>query len=100
MNIRHTMTAGMLHGAVVCLCMGIAVGLRAGRTATGAIAGPVIGVLAAGVFYLLAPRMRLMAMFPAWMFFWICFALLQGRLQRDRGMATGFVIGIIAAVLS
>ena len=100
LNIRHTVTAGMLHGAAMCLCLGAAIGLRARRVAPGIIAGPIIGVLAAGVFYLLAPSLRLMAMFPAWMFFWICFAVLQGWLQRDRGMVTSLFIGIVAAVLS
>jgi hypothetical protein len=100
LQIRHTVAAGLLHGAAMCLCLGAAIGLRAGRLMAGVIAGPVIGVLAAGLFYLLAPSLRLMAMFPAWMFFWICFALLQGWLQRDRGRAAGLVAGIVAAVLS
>jgi hypothetical protein len=100
LQIRHTVTAGLLHGAVMCLVLGAAIGLRVRRTIPGVLAGPIIGVLAAGVFYLLAPFLRLMAMFPAWMFFWICFALLQGWLHRDRGVATSLFVGVIAAVLS
>ena len=100
MNIRHTVTAGMLHGAAMCLCLGAAIGHRARRLVAGVIAGPVIGVLAAGLFYLLAPSYRMMAMFPAWMFFWICFAVLQAWLQRDRAVGTSLIVGIVAAVSS
>jgi len=101
-NIRHTMTAGLLHGALVCLFLGGAIGLREGRAAIGTLAGPIVGVLAAGVFYLLAPSMRLMAMFPAWMFFWICFALLQASMRdrRYRSYGAAIATGLVAAVLS
>ncbi len=101
-NIRHTVTAGLLHGALMCLFLGGAIGLREGRIAAGTLAGPVIGVLAAGVFYLLAPSLRLMAMFPAWMFFWICFALLQiwMRDRRHRNVGAALGVGVLAAVLS
>jgi len=100
LQIRHTMTAGMLHGAAMCFCLGTAIGVHVRRPLAGAIAGPVVGVLAAGVFYALAPTMRLMAMFPAWMFFWICFALLQGWLGGARAIAADLLRGIAAAVLS
>jgi len=100
LDIRHTITAGLLHGAAMCFCIGIAIGLHARRPLPGAIAGPVVGVLAAGVFYALAPMLRLMAMFPAWMFFWICFALLQGWLRRERGSTASLWRGLAAAVLS
>jgi len=100
LHIRHTMAAGMLHGAAVCLCLGAVVGLHARRPLAGIVAGPFVGVLAAAVFYALAPMLRLMAMFPAWMFFWICFALLHGRLARERGFGAPLVRGIAAAVLS
>jgi hypothetical protein len=100
LHIRHTITAGILHGAVVCLCLGAAIGLRERRLALGAIAGPLIGVLAAGVFYLLAPSLRMTAMFPAWMFFWIAFGLLQAVLGRGRTFAGAAASGLVAALLS
>lgn len=100
LHIRHTMAAGIAHGAAMCLCLGAAIGFREGRVGAGAIAGPMIGVLAAGLFYLLAPALRLMAMFPAWMFFWIAFAALQAWLRRDRRIGTRIAYGVVAAVLS
>ena len=100
LNIRHTITAGLLHGALMCLVLGAAIGLREGRPAVGAVAGPVVGVLSGGLFYLLAPVLRMSAMFPAWMFFWVCFAFLQSFVRRDRNLGGSVATGLVAAVLS
>jgi hypothetical protein len=100
LQIRHTIVAGLAHGAVMCLCLGAAIGIRERRAAAGAAAGPLVGVLAAGVFYLLAPALRMSAMFPAWMFFWVSFALLQAWLRRERAYGSAVVVGLVAAVLS
>src|SRR5438552_15489561 len=53
-TIRHSVVKGVIHGAAMCLCVGLAIGLRAGKPWPAAIAGPLIGVTAAGTFYLLA----------------------------------------------
>ena len=57
-HVRHTVMKAVVHGAAMCLCMGLAIGLRAGRPAFAAIVGPLIGVTAAGVFYVLASSLR------------------------------------------
>ena len=98
-NVRHTTVYGVIHGAVFCLAIGSAIGLRAGRLAPAAVAGPLVGMIAAGVFYMLAPLMRMGAMFPAWMLLWICFALLQRHLKAEP-MAHAIARGLAAAVLS
>ena len=100
LSLRHRVVSGLLHGAIICLLIGGAVGWHARRTLRGLAAGPVIGFVAAGVFYLLAPWLRYYAMFPAWMFFWICFALLQKTLVYERlwGLAIGR--GVVAAIAS
>ncbi len=100
LSLRHRMTYGLAHGAVVCLAVGAVVGWRARRPALGAAVGIAIGVAAAGLFYILAPSLRYGAMFPAWMFFWICFALLQARLDRSHAYGRAAVRGLIAAILS
>jgi hypothetical protein len=100
LGIRHTIAAGVAHGAAMCLFLGAAIGLREGRLAAGAIAGPIVGVLAAAVFYVLAPSLRMIAMFPAWMFFWICFAFLQSWLRREAHVARTAGSGVAAALLS
>jgi hypothetical protein len=99
-QVRHRMVYGLIHGAVICLCIGAVVGARTGRLAAGAAAGPVVGLLAAGSFYLLAPMLRYGAMFPAWMLFWMCFAILQARLAGQRAMGPALARGLVAAVLS
>ena len=100
MHIQHRVTYGLAHGAIMCLCLGAAIGVHVGRPLPAAAAGPVIGVIAAGVFYLLAARMGMAAMFPAWMAFWILFALLQRVFQRGEGTGGAAIRGAIAAVLS
>jgi len=100
LSLRHRMTSGLVHGALICLLIGAIIGWRAGAPARGLTAGPVIGFSAAGVFYLLAPWMRYYAMFPAWMFFWICFALLQKSLRREPSWSSAIVRGLAAALIS
>jgi hypothetical protein len=100
LHIQHRVAYGFAHGAVMCLCLGIAIGVHARRPLAAALAGPVIGVIAAGAFYLLAPSLRMAAMFPAWMLFWILFALLQQRLRRGERLVAAAARGSVAAVLS
>lgn len=100
LNIQHRAAYGVAHGAVMCLCLGIAIGVHARRPAPATLAGPLIGVIAAGAFYLLAPWLRMAAMFPAWMLFWILFALLQHRLRGGERLVAAAARGSVAAVLS
>jgi len=98
-NVRHTTVSGILHGVAMCLCLGAVVGTRAGRPVAGVAVGPLIGVLAAGAFYALAPTLRWGAMLPAWMLFWICFALLQHVLVRET-LSKALGRGLVGAVTS
>ena len=100
LQIRHRVASGVVHGAVMCLCLGLAVGVRARKPVVGAIAGLVIGVVAAATFYALAPVLRWGAMFPAWMLLWILFAVLQHRLHRTETLGAALIRGTVAAWLS
>lgn len=100
LHLRHRMAYGIVHGAVMCLGIGLAVGIRAQRKTIAALAGLVIGMAAAGAFYLLAPAMRWWAMFPSWMLLWVLFALLQRQLVKGERMGTTFKRGMLAALLS
>ena len=100
LQLRHRVLFGLVHGAMLCLCIGAAIGFRQRRVLAGASAGPVVGLLAAGTFYLLAPALGWRAMLPAWMLFWICFALLQGLLAQRARIASSLAEGLVAAVLS
>jgi hypothetical protein len=100
LSLRHRVVSGLIHGAVICLLIGAFIGWRAGRLFPGLAAGPAVGVAAATVFYLLAPWLGYSAMFPAWMFFWICFAMLQRGLRRDSGWGSAILRGLVAAIVS
>jgi hypothetical protein len=98
-GVRHTTVSGLAHGAVMCLCIGGIIGARTGRLAAGVVAGPLIGVLAAGTFYALASTLGWGAMLPAWMLFWICFAVLQHSFVKET-LPKALGRGLVAAVLS
>ena len=100
LQLRHRVLTGVAHGVIMCLCIGAFVGARERRLLAGVAGGPLIGLLAAGGFYLLAPWLRYSAMFPMWGLFWICFALLQDRLSKDHRPSAAIARGVAAAVLS
>lgn len=100
LQIRHRVLFGLIHGAAVCLFIGLAIGLRERRAVPGILGGLLIGVIAAAAFYLLAPWLRFGAMFPAWMLFWLLFALLQAWLRPPFGPHEAVARGLAAALLS
>jgi hypothetical protein len=100
LRLEHHIAYGIAHGAVMCLCVGLAIGKRAGRVDAGLVFGPLIGVVAALVFYALAARLGWGAMLPAWMVLWILFALMQERLDRTESVRVAALRGVIAAILS
>lgn len=100
LHVRHRVAYGLIHGATMCLALGLAVGIRARKPLPAAVAGPTIGVVAAATFYVLWPVMRWSAMFAAWMLLWILFAVLQQRLDRREDMSRTLLRGSAAALLS
>jgi hypothetical protein len=100
LEIGHRVAYGLIHGALMCLCVGAAVGVRAGRPGPAVIAGPIIGIIAAASFYALAPMLRWSAMFPAWMLLWMLFAILQQRLSKNEAIGTALLRGVTAALAS
>ena len=100
LHIRHRVVYGVIHGAAMCLCLGLAIGVRARRPLPAAAAGPVIGALGAVTFYVLFPAIRWGALFPAWMLLWILFALLQRWLNLRETTGIAVKRGVAAALLS
>ena len=100
LHIHHRTASGIVHGAAMCLCVGLAIGMRAIRTTLAAVGGLLIGVLAAGTFYLLAPSLGWGAMFIAWMLLWLLFALMQKMLARGERIGVTLKRGALAAALS
>jgi hypothetical protein len=100
LHIQHRIAYGLIHGAAMCLCVGLAIGIRASKPLAAAIAGPAIGVIAALVFYALVRPLGWGALFPAWMLLWMLFGVLQRRLEsRDRS-GPALMRGVAAALLS
>jgi hypothetical protein len=100
LHLRHRTWYGIAHGALMCLCIGLVIGIRARRPAAGALVGPLVGTVAASAFYALASWLRYAAMLPAWMLFWILFALLQRELRPQESRVAAALRGLVAAVLS
>jgi hypothetical protein len=84
LHLRHRAIYGLVHGAVLFLCMGAYFGFLQKKTLVGAIYGAATGLAAAGTFYLLAPIAGYSAMFLVWAFVWIALAVLVMRILPTR----------------
>jgi hypothetical protein len=99
---EHLVLAGVVHGALLCLAMGAVLAWPSGRVLAGAAAGIGVGIAAAGLFYVLAPMLRMGAMLPAWFALWVMLSVVTRRLGRAvpswgetvaRGVAAGVLSG-------
>lgn len=107
LHIRHSMVAGIIHGAVLLTAVGAVLGLHAGRVAKGLPIGALAGVGGALTYYLLVAlvdgRTYGSAIPAAWVALWLILALLDGRWLRapERQPWRAIAIrGALAAVLS
>ena len=100
----HETVYGMVHGALLCLAIGVTLaGLAGGRRALveGAIGLTLVGLVAAGSFYLLFGLVGWTAMFLSWMLLFLLTALLDRRWRHpDEPHARTVARGLIAAVAS
>ena len=101
---EHRMLYGLTHGALLLAVMGAVIACATGcrRTGFAALAGLLIGVLAAAAFYLLSPLVGFVAaMVIAWMGLWIAFAFVGNGVARDSETASRTLTrGAIAAVVA
>ena len=95
----HRAALGLLHGSLLCLAIGLHLGVLRGRPVRGALGGAAVGLGAAAGFYALAPFLGYAAMFPCWMAFWIGFAVLDARgLRGARAGREALARGLFAAL--
>jgi hypothetical protein len=107
LNVRHSITTGIIHGAVLLTAVGAVLGLDAGRLPRGLPIGTLSGVGGALIYYLLVAVMDRRtygtAIPAAWVAMWLLIALLDGRWLRapQRRPWTEIAMrGVLAAVLS
>jgi hypothetical protein len=106
-NVRHTMAAGIIHGALLLTAFGAVLGLDAGRPLKGLPIGTLSGVGGALTYYLLVAlvdgRTYGSAIPMSWVAMWLLIAVLDGRwLRAPRRRPWGEIAmrGALAAVVS
>jgi hypothetical protein len=105
-GVRHTMAAGVIHGALLLSAVGLMLGAASGRPLKGAPIGALAGVGGALTYYLLIlvmdSRAYGTAIPGAWVVMWLLLAALDGRWLRapNRRAWTDVAIrGVMAAVV-
>lgn len=85
-GVRHTMTAGLVHGALLLTTVGAALGAASGRLVKGLPLGTLAGIGGALCYYALIvvmdSRTYGTAIPGAWVFMWLLLAALEGRWLR------------------
>jgi hypothetical protein len=101
-GVRHRMIVGILHGALMLMSVGGALGWPANRVTSGLGVGVAAGVLGALSYYAMEPALGYPAMFAAWVIVWLILAYGEGRLLQEPARPWSAVLtrGMIAAVLS
>ena len=107
LNVRHSVMAGVIDGAVMLTAVGAVLGLDAGKVWKGLPIGALAGVAGALVYYLLVAIMGRRGYFSAipaaWVTLWLILAVLDGRWLRapaPRAWTAIAVRGALAAVVS
>ncbi len=106
-GVRHSVVAGLIHGAALLTVVGAVLGTAAGRLVRGLPIGAAAGVggaLAYNLFVLLIDNRPYGAAIPAaWIVMWLLLAVMEGRWLRapaHRSWAEIAVRGLAAAALS
>jgi len=106
-HVRHSITTGIIHGALVLTAVGAVLGLDARRVVKGLPIGALAGIGGALTYYLLVAlvdRRTYGAAIPmSWVALWLIVAVLDGRWLRSpdrRPWGEIAIRGALAAVLS
>lgn len=105
-GVRHTMMAGVIHGAVLLSTVGVVLGAALGKPLKGLPIGTIAGIGGALSYYLLIvvmdSRTYGAAIPGAWVLMWLMLAALDGRwLRAPNRRAWGDIVlrGVVAAVV-
>lgn len=101
-GVRHTMTAGILHGALLLAILGAVLGAASGRMMKGLPIGALAGIGGALSYYALIlvmdSRTYGTAIPGAWVIMWLLLATLEGRWLRAPDRRRWTEIAIRAAI--
>jgi phage shock protein E len=104
-GVRHTMTAGLVHGALLLTTVGAALGAASGQLVRGLPIGALAGIGGALSYYVLIlvmdSRTYGTAIPGAWVIMWLLLAALDGRWLRApkrRSWSAVATRGVVAAV--
>jgi rhodanese-related sulfurtransferase len=104
-GIRHTMLAGVVHGAILLMTVGGAIGSASGRFLRGLPIGALAGIAGAASYYALVAlvdrRTYGSAIPAAWVLTWFYLAVLDGRwvrAPRRRSWGSVALRGAVAAI--
>jgi hypothetical protein len=107
LNVRHSITTGIIHGAVLLTAVGAVLGLDAGRVLKGLPIGTLSGIGGALIYYVLVAlvdsRTYGTAIPLSWVAMWLLVALLDGRwlrAPRRRPWKEIAMRAVLASVLS
>jgi hypothetical protein len=107
LHLRHSITTGIIHGAVLLTVAGAVLGVDAGRVLKGLPIGALAGIGGALTYYLLVAlvdRRTYGAAIPAsWVALWLIVAVLDGRWLRApqrRPWREIAIRGVVAALVS
>ena len=107
LHVRHSITTGIAHGAVLLTAVGAVLGLDAGRVLKGLPIGALAGIGGALTYYVLVAlvdRRTYGSAIPAsWVVLWLIVAVLDGRWLRApqrRPWREIAIRGVLAALLS
>ena len=104
LRVRHSMAAGIIHGAALLTAVGAVLGFTAGRVIRGLPIGTLSGVGGALIYYVLVAlvdrRTYGTAIPAAWVGMWLLLAVLDGRWLRTPRRPWGEIAvrGVLAAV--
>ena len=95
----HPALYGVIHGAILFLCVGLILGASARRPLTGAIGAAAIGALASVGFYALVPFAGYSVMFLLWIGVWVALGVLHENLHLRRvALRVALTRGVLAAI--
>ncbi len=101
--LEHRAFYGLVHGGLLLAVMGLVLSraMGGGRSGFAALAGLLVGVLSAALFYLLFPVIGVSAMLVAWMGLWVALALVGNASGGGAETSSRTVTrGVLAALLA